>query len=739
MNTLKTAVILGILLLPISLQAQMAVPGGDFEAPPAGWELSGKAAFSKDKPATGKGALTLQSDAATPAWAWSAPLAGVQTGAVVNLSFSLRRPQGNAVLGLRFGTGPADSVEAFSWQALPPADANWHKLSLTIVIPPLPGNATPRLGFAALGPAGSWQLDDLALEADTIPSAAPLALTGETAETDLLPDNWQPQGTLDATVKELGSATELLLNVNGIELGVRPDFECYRGYRSGLLIFAVNRGHLEKDLEVLVSGPLGVDAPSWTVPVKPEGTTRFHTAIQSLRQGEFWIKLTFISAGQKASLPVKVKCLPGYPVVGTIWHDQVSTDQLTALQALPVDLHLLAAAPDLAAFEPMAAQIKSRGMEYMAAPLAGNLTAPQYLAALTQLCGKLTPSYWLPYSTSEAPTLGTVTPQFISALRKLQLPPTVFSPPLPVVRDWTKDALLPAKPNLITKDRLAGAMVAVCRLPKLAPACVVAEKLDGKPEAVGGASISLPRQVDLLQTCLLLRERDLNIPLLVDELHAASSGDTRLDALYLARVMTKSFTHANTGLILPPQRSNEDAFGLSPANSGDGKPDPLATVIQALSRELGGAVPQAALADTPDASRDGNTVITYHPFLRGGEGIVVLWNNTSTPRDVTLEFRGEPVSAQRLLLNYSGDLAVRRWDPIMRFSQEAFKRNQPAVYLRLDPLQVQVHSFRLRSPGADWLRAVSLTKPYIPPKEETTTTREQRNWWTDMLRKGKEL
>ncbi|MEN6304523.1 MAG: hypothetical protein ABFD96_17450 [Armatimonadia bacterium] len=739
MNTLKTAAILGALLLPLALQAQMLVPGGDFEAPPAGWELSGKASFSKDKPAAGKGALALQSDAATPAWAWSAPLTGVQTGAVVNLSFSLRRPQGAATLGLRLGAGPADASDAFIWQALPPADANWHKISLTLVVPPLPGNASPRLGFAAVGPAGSWQLDDLTLQPDTMPSAAPPTLTGEKAETDLLPDGWQPEGKLDATVKELGSATELLLNVNGIELGVRPDFECYRGYRSGLLIFAVNRGHLEKDLDVRVAAPLGVDAPAWTVPVKQEGTNRFHTAIQSLRQGEYWIKLTFSSAGQQASLPVKVKCLPGYPLIGTIWHDQVNTDQLAALQALPIDLHVLAAPPDLAAYEPMAAQIKSRGMEYMAAPLVGSLTAPQYLAALTQLCGKLTPSYWLPYTTGEALTLGTVTPQFISALRKLQLPPTVFSAPLTIARDWTKDALLPVKSNLVTKDRLAGAVVAVCRLPALAPPCVVAEKLDGSPEAVGGASISLPRQVDLLQTCLLLRERDLNIPVLVDELHAASSGDARLDALYLARIMTKSFTHANTGLILPPQRSVEDAFGLDPVTASDGKPDPLATVVQALSRELGGAAPQAALADTPDASRDGATVITYHPFVRGGEGIVVLWNNTSTPRDVTLEFRGEPVSAQRLLLNYSGDLAVRRWDPIMKFSDEAFKRNQPGVYLRLDPLQVQVHSFRLRSPGADWLRAVSLTKPYVAPKEDATTTRDQRKWWTDMLSNDKQL
>ena len=156
--------------------------------------------------------------------------------------------------------------------------------------------------------------------------------------------------------------------------------------------------------------------------------------------------------------------------------------------------------------------------------------------------------------------------------------------------------------------------------------------------------------------------------------------------------------------------------------------------MRLLAGELTGAEPLVPLADSPGVSADPEASVCYKPFLRGGEGIVVLWNNTSVPKDVTVEFRSEPVVHQRLFFSYQGDFAVQRWDPIMQFSEEAFKRGQPAVYVRLDPLQVQVHTFRLLQPHWTWLRKVELTVPLKPvPGTIPTPGHEERDWWKDML------
>lgn len=710
------------------------VANGDFEDGLTGWDVQGKATQSKDKPAQGKGALSLQVEGAAPAWAVSAPLADAAAGQLVTLSFSIRRSQGLATLALNLVPAPLATYETAIWEAQAPADASWHRVSLLLKVPPL-GGAAPRLAFGALGQPGAWQVDEITTEPGALTPVGPLDLLGEELKTEVLPENWEPAGTLDATAREIANETELFINVNGIEIGVRPTFTCTRGYRDGMLFFAVNRGQLEKDLLIKIAAPPGVIAPTWTVPIKGSGTTRFHSVIQCLRQGEFWIKLTCESAGQKASLPIRVTTLRQYPVVGTVWRDEVDAAKLRVLQQLPVDLQVLAGIPDQAALEPMANQVKPLGLEYMIAPLAGSLNTTQYLAALTQLCGKLSPSYWLPYAVDEAPAAASAAPQLVPVLRKQQAAAGVFAAPLQLARDWTKDRLVPTKPAALSVERTAGLASITCRLPKLAPACVLSEKLDGKAEALSGAFTATVKQTDLSGMRGLLQERRIMLPMFVDELQAATSGDARLDALQLARTMTNTFYQGSTGLLLKPDRDADNAFSPLPATAADGKPEPVAAVLRLMSEALAGCEPLVALADTEEASTGTATPVTYRPFRRGGEGIVVLWNNTSAPRDVTLEFRSEPLASSRLLLTYADQFVVQRWDPIMRFSEEAFKRRQPAVFVRLDPLQVQVHSFRLLNPSPGWLRSVSQTTVFVPREEAPTPNgKDERPWWRDMLK-----
>jgi hypothetical protein len=207
----------------------------------------------------------------------------------------------------------------------------------------------------------------------------------------------------------------------------------------------------------------------------------------------------------------------------------------------------------------------------------------------------------------------------------------------------------------------------------------------------------------------------------------------------LAKALTNCLYQGSTGVLFDARRDAMNAFGLLPTTDGQGKLRPAAQVLRLMQQELAGATPLVTLTNTADVSGATDTPITYRPFLRDGEGIVVLWNNTGVAKDVSLEFRAEPVVSRRLAFSYGGDFATSRWQPIMQFSEEAFKRGTPSVYTRLEPLQVQVQTFRLLDPSLAWLRQVAITQPYVAPKEMPTMRSDERTWWTDMLKHPKPM
>lgn len=724
-------------LTPLAL-AQSMLPDGDFESGLAGWESvpaeGASVALSADKPAQGKSCLQLQTTGKAPAWVLSPAFTEPDDAELVLLKFAVRRGAGQSGLLLDIVGGAAELGEAVIWEARVPEDTNWHKVSLLLRVPPVHSGGAPRLAFAATGAAGSWFLDEVTVTRGSLPTPVIKPLPGEPVVTGRLPEGWQPEGYLDATAREVGTEQELSITVNGLLVTIRPTLSCYRGFREGAVVYAVNRGKVDKELRVEVDAPPDVESPAWTVPIQKDGTTRFHLAVQCLRQGSFDLRLSFASGPDRAAVPLQVLSRRCYPALGVRWEHPPAAEELQRLTGSPVDMHLLVGPSDPAAFASLAEPLLARGADVLAAPDAGDLPEERYGAVLAQLGGLLNPSFWVPYAMPGSDPLAAAlaAPRFASVQRAKVRDAGVLSPPVQLRRTWPDGKLAPAQPELVAADKMAGLMAVTVRPPRLGAACVVAEQLDGKADMSGGAVAALSRQADLQSVRQLLTERQVNLPMLIDGLQARSSGDARLDALHLARALTMAFYQGSTGVLLAPQADPGNAFGVMPTEGDGDAATPVLQAMRAVATELMGATPIVALAASADVSLEASAAISFRPFLRGGEGIVVMWNNTAVSRDVALEFRSQPVAAYYTRLSYHGDFLQRSWAPIFRFGEEAFQRKRPLLTTRVDPLEVQLMAFRLLAPHAAWLRSVELAKPYVPPKDTMPPVREE--WWLDMMK-----
>jgi len=380
----------------------------------------------------------------------------------------------------------------------------------------------------------------------------------------------------------------------------------------------------------------------------------------------------------------------------------------------------------------MVAALQGQG-ECLIGPLLQSLSPLQYLSAVSRLYPELSSRFWMAAPDDLAGNTLSVLPRLIAGLRQAQPESYMISPPLTLTRDWQQNQMAPTQPGLVTAERLGGVVAVAARPPLQAPPCVLQQTVDGSADVVNGALTALNSQTDLGGLRRLLTARNLNRPLLVGPLQSLPGSEDRLTALYLARALTNALSEGATGALLEPAATAGNAWGLMPAQP---QPDETAVqqVVRLLNGELAGAAPLVPLADSPGCATTPEAAVCYKPFLRGGEGIVVLWNNTSVPKNVTVEFRFQPAVWQRLTFNYQGEFATQRWDPLMQFPPEAFKLGRPAIFLRLDPLQVQVHSFRLLTPHAAWLRKVEFTAPFKPtPAPAAGPRSDERTWWRDML------
>lgn len=733
------------------LWAQM-LPNGGFEEGLQNWrpvtDGGGKAAVITTQPAAGRACVQLSCADGGHAWLVG-PAFPSQPGDLWQLSFSARRGTGKAILLINLiAEKEALPKGAPIWEGILPEDQKWHKIVLLIKTPPLSGGDSPHIAFGVVGPAGSWDLDEISVQPGKLPGGLePTKPVGEPVEVEYLPPGWQPNSNLDARVKEIAGQKEWLVDVNGIELSLEPQFTCRRGVREGLPLVAVNRSELDKELRIKIIGPPGFESPAWTVPIRGKGhgnderiwagTTRFHTAIQVMHRGELWAKLVVASGKEEKAVPLKITCLPEYPAAGALWREHIAPEALPQVRRANVDLHVLAGAAQKEACQNLLTALGPEGQSILA-PLKKSLSPPQYLSAVSELFSQLSASFWMGPLDDDTGASLSLAPRLLWQLRQAQPQAMFIAGPVSLVRDWQKGQLLPQDSEQIAAENLAGAAALAVRPPRQAPFCVLQQTIDGQANTLNGACVALAHHTNLRAVRQLLQERKLALPLLVGELAAGPHADERLAAIALARALTEVAAQGATGWLLESVSDGDNSWSLSVPDKTEAE-----TAVQQVARlvagELAAAVPLVNLADTPGISSEPDALVCYKPFLRGGEGIVVLWNNTSAPQDVSIEFRFEPVVAQRVIISYYGDFIVRCWDPIMRFSEEAFKRGQPAVYVRLNPLQIQIHAFRLLMPSAAWLRKIEFTPPFKPASDAAVPKAETRDWWRDMLggrRKG---
>jgi hypothetical protein len=584
-----------------------------------------------------------------------------------------------------------------AWRSDLPADNRWHRLELTLAPPP----GGPWRLVLAVEPAGAWTVDGLSLApaAGAAPPADPWLAGLEKAQAlDPLPATWAPQGTLDATPRGIGNTTELLVNVAGIALSLPTDLNVARGARQPLLIYADNRGEIDKVLTIAVQvNSPSAYMPTYTVPIRNGSTTAVLAPVQVLCSGEYWAKYTFTAEKKSASAAVRLHVSDAYPALGQVTRlgRPLGRPNYVPFSGFLLDppnppgdgLRLSVPASNLGMLPP--------------AMIRGN-------PALAQL----------PVGSGDPATTAAQTVAAYQALTEQTLPnltgTALVSPSWPVTPGEKG-----LEPSPVMRAAFDGGLakwvqsVAV-GLGELPGGGVLEERVDGRARPLVNSGWELfGRRYGFTALRAWLAQAGPARPLLLDLSAVQTSAAPRLELLLLARLLLEQTWQGSTGVLL-----DADARLLA---GPDGQPiSPVYEGIQELWRELAGAVPiniptgSDGLCGTgPDAP------VRCWAFLRGSEGILFLANNTSAPVDVTAEIRAEPTSLQVLRLRATGPAVTREIQGAFRFSPEAEIRRQEAIYARLAPGEIVGLAVQMTNPDWSWLRSVGRMAPREQPQSQS--------------------
>ena len=194
----------------------------------------------------------------------------------------------------------------------------------------------------------------------------------------------------------------------------------------------------------------------------------------------------------------------------------------------------------------------------------------------------------------------------------------------------------------------------------------------------------------------------------------------------MAKSIASGLYQGMTALCLPVTDSDSRTglFAQEPVDPDD----PVAEVVRALAGELTGSVPVMPLAPSEQMSTQPDAKVQYAVFLRGQEGIVVMWNNTGRPIDVAVEFRSQPVICKLLRFSPHEPVVTEQLQSIFKRSQAAIDRRELAVYQRLDPTDVVCLTTTLADPHLGWLRTIK-PKPPAPDRPREIDRSDRRPWW----------
>ncbi|MGQ9732583.1 MAG: hypothetical protein ACUVX8_15095, partial [Candidatus Zipacnadales bacterium] len=191
--------------------------------------------------------------------------------------------------------------------ALPEVKA--HRVGI-LLAPPLPGDRPLFLQLGVRGEA-TVAVRDLRLTEE------PLGSPPETSAFQApLPDDWRPNGTLDAQVREIAGATELFVEVNGIQFSIMPKAECPLGGFPNFSALVAGRGTTPRTLRIAGEFPAGVICDERAYPITKSELSKAPLRLQGLLPGDHVGRLIVSSGGESASLPVTLTVGPSYPAFG---------------------------------------------------------------------------------------------------------------------------------------------------------------------------------------------------------------------------------------------------------------------------------------------------------------------------------------------------------------------------------------------------------------------------------------
>jgi hypothetical protein len=574
----------------------------------------------------------------------------------------------------------------------------WHRIEAEVFAPGWEGL---RLAFGSLG-EGAWLIDQVSLE----PFEPPAYEAADDAPKlpEPLPDGWEPEGLLDARARILGTERELLVQVNGIEIGTADRGQVSRAHRGGLRIYAHNRGQVNKELTIAVQAPPGFFVPERTVPIRGRGTTVIDTSVQCLIVGRHSLRVEFRSGDEVKAAPLVVECEPSYPAFGAAWPSAapLTPEQFQAAMTLPVQLHQV----------PVSSLGKGAGMLALIpqeTELAALIHQPWSAEACEQAVAEVgrRAAFFGLHRLRSAPQpdlAPELTAALTQALKGAGLDAKVLTPPL--------------EPDLEQRASFAGVQaIPMLRLPPLKVPTVAGLRVDGRPSQ---EPLSCWTDLaDRFESSVneLLGAREESVAFAISELGARPSGSPELDALVLARVMLAAARQSAAFLTVAARPEDcppgAEAFALLTA---DGQLRPIvAQTFAELTRELAGALPSVVLKATEQISPHPRAAIVMQPFLRGSEAVLALCNNTGAEVKLAIEVRCLPLDLHLLEIGVGG--VRRHYTGLFRFSEDARRLGRPTIFVTLQPAQVQVLSMHLSDAHTAWLAGVEL-KPPIPREEK---------------------
>jgi len=588
---------------------------------------------------------------------------------------------------------------------------------------PPAANGQPLYLYIGAKAEGQLRLSDLVLLQEALPP--PVDTSAEPA----LPDDWQPDGTLDAQAQEIAGVTELTVDVGGLQVSVNPETSCTLGRFAPLSALVLARGTGTRMLAITGEFPDGVACDARDYAITKSGLLRAPLRVQGVLPGAYSGRLTVSSGKDSASLPIHLTVSRDYPAFGVTADENPdghrwqlrevrvqATAGSTAQQLLDQVRPVIEGAPAIPV------------IFFDGLPESGVLR--EFVTALKGKAG-LYSAAWRPgrpfqgeAREEEAEALLAAARELHSVVSTTDLDAACISP----MFDYTantegtpENRLLDACLALEMSKYFGAVVVTATPLPVGGVLGESVNDRNAREASTFWADLDPQQYPHAVEA--LMEKHDASLPILTSGIGGSASTDERLDAVKVARGMCLAAYAGATGATFPESPKT----GKIALTRPDGSLSPAGLAVRELSRELAGAAPILRSWTSDEISGRFGDAIVALPFVREDEVLLVLWNNTSTTRPLTLTLRQVPYSEHVLTVSRDDPPINRTYEGHFEFTKRAVQAKRQEVYVRLAPLQVQVLRYRMQVAIPTWLG--SLTYTVQPKGGPPSSDRDDRPWW----------